>query len=197
MRATKNQNKIKGKALNHKVKIIAGSLRGRNITFDSGEGLRPTLSQVRETLFNWLSHDINQAHCLDLYAGSGALGFEAASRGASSVVMVDASSAVVHNLQKNIQQFSTSNITTVHNKAEDFLKKNKQLFDIVFLDPPFEKDMLKIILSKLLPHLSENALIYIEQEMPNTINNLNLEWKILKTKKTSRLNYGLISIKNS
>jgi len=176
------------------LRIIGGSMRGRKIIFSDGEGLRPTLDQVRETLFNWLSSDIHDAVCLDLYAGSGALGFEAISRGARTVVMVDASLKVTGNLKTNAQNFRIENMTIINNKAEKFLEKNKLLFDLVFLDPPFEKNMLDSILNKVRPHLSENALLYVEQENSGSTIEFGEEWKVINSKQTSRFCYSLLAL---
>jgi len=190
-------NKIKPK--DHKknqVRIIGGSMRGRKINFSDGEGLRPTLDQVRETLFNWLTTDIHDAVCLDLYAGSGAIGFEAISRGAKSVIMVDASSKVTNNLKENSQNLSIENTVIVNQKAENYLENNQLLFDLVFLDPPFEKGMLNSILNKIQSHLSENALIYVEQEKSDSTTEFGDEWEVIKSKKTSRFCYALIALKN-
>jgi len=186
----------KSKKINQ-IRIIGGTMRGRKITFTDGEGLRPTLDQVRETLFNWLVADIHGAVCLDLYAGSGALGFEAISRGAKSVVMVDASSKVTDRLTENLQTLSINNVKIFNRKAEKFLEKNQQLFDLIFLDPPFEKGMLDSILNKIKPYLSENALIYVEQENSNSTIEFSGEWKVIKSKKTNRFCYALITLRKT
>ena len=176
------------------VRIIGGSMRGRKISFTSGEGLRPTLDRVRETLFNWLAADIHGANCLDLYAGSGAIGFEAISRGANSMVMVDASSQVTDNLKKNLNTLSVDNIKVVNQKAAQFLAVNRQQFDLVFLDPPFGKDLLQDSLTQLIPHLAKHALIYVEQENTNNRLQFGSEWKVLKSKQTSRFCYELLCL---
>ena len=194
MHQSKTKKIVRKNQKKSQIRIIGGSMRGRKISFSDVEGLRPTLDQVRETLFNWLAADIHNAVCLDLYAGSGALGFEAISRGAKSVTMVDASSKVTGNLKNNAQNFGIENMTIINNKAENFLEKNKLLFDLVFLDPPFEKDMLGSILNKVKPHLSENALLYVEQENSGSTIELSDEWRVSKSKQTSRLCYALIGL---
>jgi len=187
--------KIKQKShQKNQIRIIAGSMRGRKITFPDGRGLRPTLDQVRETLFNWLAADIPGSICLDLFAGSGALGFEAISRGASSVIMVDANSKVTDNLKKNVNNLSIENVKIINQKAKKFLEKNQQLFDLVFLDPPFEKGMLDSITTQIKPHLSEKALVYVEQENSNSTIDFSDEWKVIKSKKGSRFCYALIAL---
>ena len=177
---------------NSQVRIIGGEMRGRKITFSAGDGLRPTLDQVRETLFNWLAADIHSANCLDLYAGSGVLGIEAISRGAKSVTLVDSSKAVADNLRQNLQTLKVSNATVVNQKAQQFLSHNNQMFDLVFLDPPFEKGMLESILTQIKSHLSKHALVYVEQENTNSTVSFGEEWHTIKSKKTSRFCYSLI-----
>jgi len=188
----KNTNKSKKSS----VRIIGGSLRGRKINFTEFEGLRPTLDRVRETLFNWLVADIHNAVCLDLYAGSGALGIEAVSRGASSVTLVDANRKVSEKLKDNLKNLSIKNAKVVNQKAEEFLNKNVQKFDLVFLDPPFEKGMLDSILEQIKPHLSEDALVYIEQENADSKVSIGDEWKVIKSKETSRFCYSLLLFKD-
>lgn len=177
------------------VRIVGGSMRGRKVSFMSGEGLRPTLDQVRETLFNWLIANINQANCLDLYAGSGAIGFEAISRGAKSVTLIDASKQVTDNLNQNIQALNITNAIVKQQKAEDFLAGNIKLYDIIFLDPPFEKGMLESILLQLKKHLTQDGLVYIEQENSLSTIEIGDDWQPLKIKKTSRFIYSLYSLK--
>ncbi len=169
-------------------------MRGRKINFSDGEGLRPTLDRVRETLFNWLSADIHGATCLDLYAGSGALGIEAISRGAGSVTLVDASKRATDSLKKNLATLSIDNAKVINQKAEQFLSNNQQLFDLVFLDPPFEKDMLNSILTQIKPHLAKGALVYVEQENASSTVKFDEEWRQVKSKKTSRFYYSLITL---
>lgn len=192
MHQSKSSNTKRQSSGSNQVRIIGGSMRGRKINFSSGEGLRPTLDRIRETLFNWLAADIHGAICLDLYAGSGALGLEAISRGAKSVTLVDASSQVADNLKKNLKTLSLNNAKVVNQKAQQFLAGNEQLFDLVFLDPPFEKAMLDSILVQIKPHLSEDALVYVEQENANSTVSFGEQWQVIKSKKTSRFFYSLI-----
>jgi 16S rRNA (guanine966-N2)-methyltransferase len=192
MQQSRSKTKLAKTQKNSQVRVIAGSLRGRKITFSSSEGLRPTLDRVRETLFNWLASDIHQAHCLDLFAGSGALGIEAISRGAASVTLVDANRTVAQNLCQNLAALTIKNATVIQQPAESFLQGNQQKFDLVFLDPPFEQGMLKPILGQLSTHLSENALIYVEQENSTERLSFDSNWEVLKSKKTGRFYYELI-----
>jgi len=192
MQQSKSNNIKRQSSGNNQVRIIGGSMRGRKISFAAGEGLRPTLDRIRETLFNWLVADIHGAICLDLYAGSGALGLEAISRGAKSVILVDASSQVTNNLKKTLRSLSLDNVKVVNQKAQQFLTGNEQLFDLVFLDPPFEKGMLGSILEQIKPHLSEDALVYVEQENASSTVSFGEQWQLIKSKKTGRFCYSLI-----
>jgi 16S rRNA (guanine966-N2)-methyltransferase len=178
------------------LRIIGGSMRGRKITFAAEQGLRPTLDRIRETLFNWLTADIARANCLDLFAGSGALGFESLSRGAESVTFVDANSRVTANLKKNLAELKIDQAKVVTSTAEDYLKNNQQKFDLVFLDPPFDKGFLPNTLDKLIPHLNEDALVYVEQEISDSEPRYSEQWQVLKSKKTSRFVYQLLSLKS-
>lgn len=178
------------------LRIIGGSMRGRKITFASEEGLRPTLDRIRETVFNWLSAEIAGACCLDLFAGSGALGFEAISRGAASVSFVDANDRVTTNLKRNLSKLQLDNATVFTSKADDYLNNNQQKYDLVFLDPPFEKGFLPRTLDALVPHLSTDAIVYVEQEVSSTEPSYPEQWQLLKSKKTSRFTYQLLQLNN-
>ena len=122
----------------NRIRIIGGTHRGRRLAFPDAAGLRPTPDRVRETLFNWLMPHLPGARCLDLFAGSGALGLEAVSRGAREVVLVDANPAVVKSLQENLRLLGeTERARVIRSDALAFLRKETDApFDIVFLDPP-------------------------------------------------------------
>lgn len=148
----------------NQVRIIGGNWRGRKLQFPSVDGLRPTPDRVRETLFNWLSTQIAGTHCLDLFAGSGALGFEALSRGASSCCFVDNSKQVLTALRSSVQTLNC------HDRATTLLADSgsaitlDQSIDVVFLDPPFASDLLAGTLDWLLksPIVHSETLIYVE-----------------------------------
>jgi 16S rRNA (guanine966-N2)-methyltransferase len=147
------------------VRIIAGTWRGRKLAFPDSEGLRPTPDRLRETLFNWLAPSLPGAQCLDLFAGSGALGFEAASRGAARVMMVDDKVEVIQALRDNREKLSASNTTIVHRDAAGFLADCGERFDVLFLDPPFQATGL---LSRTIDAIRQSdllnprALVYLE-----------------------------------
>ena len=177
------------------VRIIGGDWRGRKLEFPSTvQQLRPTPARIRETLFNWLSPDINGARCLDLYAGSGALGVEALSRGASEVVFVESDIVSTRLLQQNMSRLgSKSKVYTMD--ARRFVRQIGGKWDIVFLDPPYRHGMLKQILRLLHDHdcLAKQALVYIESERELDDLQLPPGWIFLKQKKAGQIKYYLAS----
>ena len=183
--------KQKGQSGSGVVRIIGGSMRGRKIRFASGEGLRPTLDRIRETVFNWLARDISGRKCLDLFSGSGALGFEAVSRGAEEIYFVEKSKSAAKSLKENCNLLKLDNAKVIQADALSFLSKNQTPFDLVFLDPPFGKALLQATFDKLVPHLTEDALIYIEQERSQDEFIPDSPWQQLKFKSTGSFSYGL------
>src|SRR5882757_8213648 len=121
----------------NRVRIIAGKWRSRLVGFPPAAQLRPTPDRVRETLFNWLGQRLDGLACLDLFAGSGALGFEAASRGAARVVMVEKDRAAFESLKASLAAIGAKQVELVFSDAFDFLGNTRGDFDVVFLDPPF------------------------------------------------------------
>lgn len=148
------------------MRIIGGTWRSRRIRFPDRPGLRPTPDRVRETLFNWLGQDLGGKDCLDLYAGSGALGFEAASRGARRVVMVERDPPAVRAMQANAAVLGASAVEVVRADALEFLKNQGTRFDVVFLDPPFADDCWARLLSLLPDCLTTGGLVYCERARP-------------------------------
>lgn len=133
---------MRGMASSNQVRIIAGRWRGRKLTFPAVEGLRPTPDRIRETLFNWLTGLLPGARCLDMFAGSGALGFEAASRGAGSVVMLERNPVVVQALQASLDRLEGDAIEIHVADAIQWVRDCAAPFDLVFLDPPFSDSRL-------------------------------------------------------
>ena len=176
----------------NQVRIIAGTWRGRRLSFEPVPGLRPTPDRVRETLFNWLSTVIHGARCLDLYAGSGALGIEAASRGASEVVLVDHDPRVVAALSRQVEMLGAAQIHLVQADVLDWLSGPARRFDIVFLDPPFLSHLLPSCMRRLEYHgwLADQALVYIEAEQALKIE-LPGNWELLRSKKAGQVGYHL------
>lgn len=147
------------------VRIIAGQWRGRKLAVADVDGLRPTGDRVRETLFNWLQAEVAGSHCLDLFAGSGALGFEALSRHASSATFVEPDRHAYTVLQQSAEMLAVtkSRARLVLGTAETFLARNQTRFDLIFVDPPFDKSLQWDTIALLnAGHLAENGMIYVE-----------------------------------
>jgi 16S rRNA (guanine966-N2)-methyltransferase len=181
----------------NQVRIIGGAWRGRKIVFPDIQSLRPTPDRIRETLFNWLMPYIQGARCLDLFAGSGALGFEAASRGAENVVLIDNNIEVIKCLQRNCDKLDANNIDIIQvEMPTSDIHFSKKPFDIVFLDPPFASDLLVSTFQWLEKSelLKSGSLIYIEKARDKKDLQLPPGWQTLKTKKTKSINYFLIQI---
>jgi 16S rRNA (guanine966-N2)-methyltransferase len=179
------------------VRIIGGAWRGRRIEFPSLPALRPTPDRVRETLFSWLQGYIEGSRCLDLFAGSGALGFEAASRGAASVVMIDPDSQVIQHLRRQTEIFSASQIEIVMTDARYYLAMSSLPFDIVFLDPPFDSALLADACQLLEDYraLKTGARIYLETAVAASPPSLPASWALLKRVRAGQVGYQL-AIKN-
>jgi 16S rRNA (guanine(966)-N(2))-methyltransferase RsmD len=144
------------------VRIIGGEWKSRIIAFPPRADLRPTPDRVRETLFNWLGQDLTGKRCLDLFAGSGALGFEAASRGAKRVVMVERDPVAWRALQENAGLLAARAVELKRLDALEFLRADDGCYDVVFLDPPFRADYLLQVLPALVPRLATGALVHVE-----------------------------------
>jgi 16S rRNA (guanine966-N2)-methyltransferase len=146
----------------NRVRIIGGEWRSRVIHFPPASALRPTPDRVRETLFNWLGQRLDGLGCLDLFAGSGALGFEALSRGARSVVMVERDRSVAKALRENAAKLQASAATIVESDALAFLKRNTERFDVAFVDPPYASDLALRSLDALAAHVAPGGRVYVE-----------------------------------
>lgn len=173
------------------IRIIGGLYRGKKLTFPEVEGLRPTPDRVRETLFNWLMNDIKDARCLDAFAGSGALGFEAFSRGAAKVVFIEQSPQAHSNLKKIITQFNSPNLKLIKEDTLAYLQLRKEQFDIIFLDPPFAQNYIpqcldEIVKNKLVP---QGGLVYLESS--TAIEPDSIHWQQVKLKQAGQVIFGL------
>jgi len=179
------------------VRIIGGKWRGRRVAFPDLAGLRPTPDRVRETLFNWLQHSITDARCLDLFAGSGALGLEALSRGARDVVFVEQAQLAARNLKTQLQQldaFAEAHIMEMG--AARYLGTVPQAFDIVFMDPPFGKDALPQYVALVdAGWVSSGSLVYLENERSAGVPTLPPHWELLKSKSAGEVGYHLARVK--
>lgn len=147
----------------NQVRIIGGSHRRRLLDFPARDGLRPTPDRVRETLFNWLGQDLPGWRCLDLFAGSGALGFEAASRGAAQVVMIEQDAAAFVALEKNRSLLGVTQIEIQRAEACTWLAGNRGQFDLIFVDPPFASGLADTLMPQLAAHLVAGGFAYVEQ----------------------------------
>lgn len=174
------------------VRIIGGQHRGRKLTFAELPGLRPTGDRIRETLFNWLQPVVEGARCLDLFAGSGALGMEAASRGAAQVVMVEQAGSAVRQLEHNRETLGLDQLSIVRADALQFLEQPPTPFDVVFLDPPFDNDLLGAVCQRLtMGWLAVDARIYLEEDLSREFPELPEDWQWLRQKSAGRVRYGL------
>ncbi len=185
-----------GKANN--IRLISGRWRGTRLPVVDSDGLRPTTDRVRETVFNWLMHGISGARCLDLFAGSGAMGFESLSRAAAFVQFVESEKKVSAELRKNLQRLSVpgSEGSLYERAAHRFLRNEAVTpFDIVFLDPPFQANLLMPTTQMLedLGWLAESALIYVEHAASDDSFTAPRNWVLHKQSKAGQSQYALYS----
>ncbi len=181
-------------ATRNSVRIIGGTWRGRRVAFPDIPGLRPTPDRVRETLFNWLQHSLEKTRCLDLFAGSGALGLEALSRGAAEVVFVEQDPAAARSLQEQLQRLGgQAKGRIMQMGATRFLRTPGKSFDIVFLDPPFGTDALAQSIPALDAGnwLSAGGLVYLENQRAAGVPVLPAHWEMLKSKSAGEVGYHL------
>ena len=176
------------------LRIIGGKHRGRRLEFKSAEGLRPTSDRIRETLFNWLQPVIAGARCLDMFAGSGMLGIEAASRGAAEVVFIEQQRDVARQLQNNISKLGLIGVRCIQGDTfERLATLDEHAFDIVFVDPPFNKGLL----SKACKQLEINRLVkpatrvYLESEQEVEPDELPSGWELVRSKQAGQVFYHL------
>ena len=175
------------------IRIIGGQWRGRKLPVPDSAGLRPTTDRVRETLFNWLAPDIQQARCLDCFAGSGALGLEALSRYAASATLLELEKAVAQQLTQNLQTLKATHAQVVQTNTLSWLAQPGEPYDIVFIDPPFRKGLLEQTLQLLEDHrwLADGALIYVESEVENGTPPVPVNWQLHREKIAGQVAYRL------
>lgn len=172
-------------------RIIGGAWRRRRLDFVTDRDVRPSPDRVRETLFNWLAPVIKGARCLDLYAGSGALGLEALSRGAGQVVFVDRERSVIERIRAHLITLGgMGRAQLVQTEAEQFLRQAPTAFDIVFLDPPFRQQRVPVQLEHLPAWLGDDHRVYIETETPPPP--LPPGWETLKSAHAGQVSYTLV-----
>lgn len=172
-----------------RIRIIGGEYRGRRIAVPDRADLRPTPDRVRETLFNWLGQSLDGRVCLDLFAGSGALGFEAASRGAARVVMVEQDRTVFEALNKTKTAIAAVTVELVYGDAFAYLAKSAEKFDVVFLDPPFRQNALPALLEAIPARLAPGARVYVEAAAPVEPGEA---WRELKRARAGQVSYQLL-----
>jgi len=176
-----------------KVRIIGGIHRSRILRFKDELAIRPTPDRVRETLFNWLGQDLTGKTCLDLFAGSGALGFEALSRNAKQVIMVEKNPAVLKDLRLNQELLGVTNLEVSGRHALNYLEQCSQSFNVIFLDPPYTSDLLTNSL-KLISNgaqLKAGGVLYIEYQTPPSIEG----YTVLKQGLAGNVHFALIASK--
>ncbi len=178
----------------NQLRIIGGRCRGRKLPFPDVPGLRPTPDRVRETLFNWLMPVIGGARCLDLFAGSGALGLEALSRGAAQVVMVDSHPPVIRQLRENLVTLNLTGAEVIQADALAYLNGPASPFDIVFLDPPYRSGVLPACIERLEMGgwLKDDAWLYLEMPATEEIPPLPASWRIHRSKRAGQVGYHLL-----
>ncbi len=175
------------------LRIIGGTYRGRKLPVPDHEGLRPTADRVRETLFNWLAPIMAGARCLDCFAGSGALGLEAASRGAAEVVMLESAPAVVRQLLANVATLGAARVQVTRADALAWLAGPGRGFDVVFLDPPFAAGLLApacaLLAAKGWVHLGTR--VYLEAPINPGLPTMPPGWRLVREQRAGQVAYGL------
>ena len=175
----------------NRVRIIGGAWRSRIVKFPSSSGLRPTPDRVRETLFNWLGQRLDGLRCLDLFAGSGALGFESLSRGAARVVMVERDREAARQLRESARALDATGLEIVEGDALAYLEAARERFDVAFLDPPYASDLAGRALERLPRVLEPGARVYVESaaklELP-------APWRALREDRAGAVRYALYGL---
>ena len=189
----RQQNTSQKKPSTGFVRIISGLWRGRKLPVHDAEGLRPTTDRVKETLFNWIAQDVPRSKCLDLFAGSGGLGFESASRQAERVTMIELNSGAFKQLQSNVAALKADNITLVNGDALSYLKQPATPHQVVFIDPPFRQGLLAETIDLLETNgwLAPDALVYIETEKELQLEGIPAHWHLHREKTAGQVCYRL------
>ena len=172
----------------HQLRIIGGEWKSRRLSFTAIEGLRPTQDRVRETLFNWLMYEVEGANCLDVFAGSGALGLEALSRGAKNVSFIEKSSVAANQIKQHLATLNCARGKVIESDALKILSASaNEPMDIIFLDPPFNQQLLLPSCEQLIKqgYSAEESLIYVEAEPGFDITQLPKQWVLVKDKSQS------------
>lgn len=178
----------------NRLRIIGGQWRGLRITFPPLPALRPSTDRVRETVFNWLQPIIVGTHCLDLFAGSGALGIEALSRGAAHVDFVDCEPRIADHLEQTLQRLGAVGGFAHVADAYSYLERSPRRYEVVFLDPPYATDLLPAICNQLATGgwLAPGAMIYLECAADQPLPALPAGWQIHRSKRAGQVGYHLL-----
>lgn len=179
----------------NRVRIIGGAWRSRVLAVADAPGLRPTGDRIRETLFNWLGQTLHDQHCLDAFAGSGALGFEAASRAAASVVLCETHRAAYTNLLESLASIGASACEVINSDVFSYLNTTTKKFDLVFCDPPFAAQLHDKFLTVIVPHLALGGQVYVECDRPlDTLAAVSASYQIVKSGRAGSVYYGLVCL---
>jgi len=189
--ATVSRTARKPPAGRNRVRIIGGEWRSRLVRFPPSADLRPTPDRVRETLFNWLGQRLDGLAALDLFAGSGALGFEALSRGAARVVMVEHDARVAEGLRAAARELGTDAAQVVEGDAIAFLRRTTQRFDVAFVDPPYASGLAAPAMAELAPRLNPGARVYVETAAPLAP---GAAWRALREGHAGAVRYALFEL---
>jgi len=173
------------------IRIISGTHRSRRLPVLDVAGLRPTGDRLREMLFNWLQMDIAGKNVVDLCAGSGALGFEAASRGAKSVVLVESNNQVAQQLSQIKNDFKFGNVQIFNQSAQSYLQSMSETIDVVFLDPPFDANLLQKLSDLAIQKVSNNGYLYRESAISTKLQNLPNNWQLFRQKTAGQVKIEL------
>jgi 16S rRNA (guanine(966)-N(2))-methyltransferase RsmD len=187
-------------AVPRQVRIIAGQWKRTPLPVPDVEGLRPTPDRVRETVFNWLEHlqhrNWRGRHCLDLFAGTGALGFEAASRGAESVLLVESDPRAIQRLEATRDKLAATNVRIQRGDAAQLLTRQTQKFHLIFLDPPYSEERLPALLPRCRDLLVPGGLVYAESDQPfigPQADEWMIAWKVVRLDKAGTVHFGLFA----
>ena len=175
------------------LRIIGGNWRGRKITFPEHDDIRPTGDRVRETLFNWLMHDIRGADCLDLFAGSGVLSIEALSRGANHITLIESNEAASSGISQNLALLDAdpNRFDNIKSNAMTWLGQCDTGFDLIFIDPPFASNVLPAVLEHLAVRQIARKFVYLETPVALETRDLPNQWNLYRQKYTGSVHYSL------
>lgn len=196
MKGNKSKQKDNQRKGPRELRVIGGDWRSRRIRFADAPGLRPTMDRVRETVFNWLQWDIEGKLILDTFAGSGALGYEALSRGAKEVTFIELNAAAASCIRESLQVLNANNAQVWQADALAWLDKQENLeqFDVIFLDPPFGQDLLAPAVELIADKINAGCLVYVEVEANADLSCIPANWLESKRKDTKEFSFMLFEV---